>query len=337
MKAGTSGALCQLPALGRWDFGGFAYGLEPLVLPPAGAPDTVEDETADVPSIEAYAAIVGRLRALGQPDVRTPGIGPCDAPDELFWFRWITGHQVCFVVWRLIGQLLEDVNQGRRSPEEILGPVCRYVDAYLAMLLYTGSCPRDVYSVLIRPSMRLRHRAFSGSWAPDYRPIRDLLRRRQLSSIWSAEPSELLDAIALLDLVHDGVAARLVADGQSLLREAATRSPNHRLAGMIYDTYFMTLRAPISRSEVVGQLVRRLVAIAQDIAANGLHAPDDDERPTELQAAAVIKCENSLIDIMISGARCACELDSEQASPFATDRRQLSPGSVCLCLACDPH
>jgi L-tyrosine peroxygenase len=316
MKAGTSGALYDLPALGRWDFGGFAYGLEPLVLPPAGAPDTVEDNTADIASVEAYAAIIGRLHALGQPDVLTPDVGPCDAPDELFWFRWITGHQVCFVVWRLIGQLLEDVNQNRRPPEEILGPVCRYVDTYSAMLLYTGSCPRDIYSMLIRPSMRLRHRAFSGGWAPDYRPIRDLLRRRQLSSIWSADPGELLDAIALLDLVHDGVAARLVPDRQSLQRQAAMRSPSDRLARMIYDSYFMTLRTPVSRHEVVGQLLRRLVAIARDIVANGLHAPDDHERPAELRADPVIKCENSLIDIMLSGARCACGLAGEQTSPL---------------------
>jgi hypothetical protein len=315
MKIVTSGALCDLPVAPRWDFGGFAYGLEPLVLPPAGAPDAVRDDAVNIASVDAYAQVVGRLRTLGERDVLAPDVGPCDAPDELFWFRWITGHQVCFVVWRLIGQLLEDVNQGRRAPHEILGPVCRYVDAYSAMLLYTGSCPREVYSVVIRPSMRLRHRAFSGSWAPDYWPIRDLLRRRQPSSIWSADTGELLDTIALLELVHDGVAARLVADGKSLLREAAVRGPNHRLAGMIYDSYFMTLRAPVSRHEVVAQLLRRLVAIAQDIVANGLHASDDDERPTELQAAEVVKCENSLIDNMLSGARHACGLAGEQTSP----------------------
>jgi L-tyrosine peroxygenase len=317
MKVVMSGALCDLPVVGSWDFGGFAYGLEPLVLPPAGAPDAVEDDTAGIASVDAYAEIFGRLRKLAERDVPTPDVGPCDAPDELFWFRWITGHQVCFVVWRLIGQLLEDVKQGRRAPEEILGPVCRYMDTYSAMLLYTGSCPRDIYSVLIRPSMRLRHRAFSGSWAPDYWPIRDLFRRPRLSSIWTADADELLDALALLHLVHDGVGARLVTDRKSLLREAAVRGPNHRLAGMIYDSYFMTLRAPVPRHEVVAQLLRRLVAIAQDIVANGLDAPDDDdERPTELQAAEVIKCGNSLIDNMVSVARYACELAGEQTSPL---------------------
>ena len=110
-----------------------------------------------------------------------PDVEPCEAADELFWFRWITGHQVCFVVWQLIAQLLDDVDRGRTSPDEALEPISRYVDSYSAMLLYTGSCPQETYRVVIRPSMRRRHPAFSGSWAPDYWPIRGLFRGRQPS------------------------------------------------------------------------------------------------------------------------------------------------------------
>ena len=183
------------------------------------------------------------------------------------------------------------------------------------MLLYTGSCPRDLYSVLIRPSMRLRHRAFSGSWAPDYWPIRDLFRRRHLPAVSDVDIGELVDAITLLHLVHDGVAARLVANGKSLLREAAVRGPGHRLAGMMYDTYFATLRAPVTRHEVVAQLLRRLVAIAQDITTNGLYTVDDDDRPAELRKAEVVKCENSLVDIVLGVAEYACRLDDGLAEP----------------------
>lgn len=307
----------------RSGFGGFAYGLEPLVLPPVGAPDAVHDDPACVAWVGAYAEIFRRTHNLGERGVLAPEVERCDAPDELFWFRWITGHQVCFVVWRLIAQLLDDVNHSRRSPYEALEPMCRFVDGYSAMLLYTGSCPREIYSVLIRPSMRLRHRAFSGSWAPDYWPIRELFRGRPPSVMWSADTGELLDAITLLHMVHDGVAAKLVTDGKSLLREASVRGPNHRMAGMIYDTYFMTLRAPVLRHDVVIQLLRRLVAIAQDIAANGLYAEDDsDERPAELQAAEVVKCENSLVEIMLEVARCACELaPAEPAEPLQSALR----------------
>ena len=312
-----SDALCEAPADGRWDFGGYAYGLEPLLLPPVGTPDAVLADTDDLDTglgtNTAYAEICERLRALGEPDALTSEVGPCDEPDELFWFRWITGHQICFVAWRLIGQLLDDVDQGRRTPEEILEPVRCYVDAYAAMLLYTGSCPPDLYAVLIRPSMRLQHRAFSGSWAPDYWPIRDLFRRRQLPPIWSTDTDTegLRASLTLLHLVHDGVAARLVSNGRSLLREAAIRGPNHRVAWMFFDNYFMTLRAPVSRHDVISQLLRRLVAVVQDLAANGLYSPDDkDERPEELQATEVIDCENSIIDIMVATARFACDLKS---------------------------
>jgi hypothetical protein len=305
VKPVTSGVLSDLPIRGRWDFGGFAYGLEPLVLPPAGSPDAVHDPVGGAP-VDAYAETSQRIRTLGERGVLTPEVERCDVSDELFWFRWITGHQVCFVVWRLIAQLLDDVNHGWRSPYEALEPMCRYVDGYSAMLLYTGSCPRNIYTVLIRPSMRLRHPAFSGSWAPDYWPIRELFRSRRPSVMWNADTGELLEAIALLHTVHDGVAAKLVTDGKSLLRAASVRLPNNGMAGMIYDTYFMTLRDPVRRHDVVAQLLRRLVAIAQDIAVNGLYAKDDsDERPAELQTAEVVRCENSLVDIMVEVARCA--------------------------------
>jgi len=306
MKPTGSGALSDLPIGGRWDFGGFPYGLEPLVLPFVGSPGADDDGIA---SVGGYADTCWRIRTLGERGVLTSEVERCEAPEELFWFRWITGHQVCFVLWRLIAQLLDDVSHNRRSPDDALEPMCRYINGYTAMLLYTGSCPLDTYSVVIRPSMRLRHRAFSGSWAPDYWPIRELVRGRQASVMWSADTGELLEATTLLHLVHDGVAAKLVTDGKSLLREAAVRVPHQRTAGMIYDTYFMTLRAPVPRHEVVVQLLRRLVAIAQDIAANGLYPEDDGvERPAELQAAEVVSCENSLVDIMLEVARCACEL-----------------------------
>jgi hypothetical protein len=310
-------ALVGLPVGGRWDFGGFAYGLEPLVLPPAGPPYADHDEPAGIGPVDGYAETCWRLRGLGEDGAGSPEVEPCEAPDELFWFRWITGHQVCFVVWRLIAQLLDDVSQGGRSPEDALEPICRYVEGYSAMLLYTGSCPQETYHRVIRPSMRLRHRAFSGSWAPDYWPVRDLFRGRQPSAMWTTDSSALVDAVTLQHLVHDGVAGRLVTDGKSLLGQAAVRGPNHRTAAMIYDSYFMTLRAPVSRYEVVAQLLRRLVAITQDIAANGLYADaDGDERPAELRMAEVVKCENSLVNIMLEVARCACELTpAEVMSP----------------------
>jgi hypothetical protein len=59
---------------------------------------------------------------------------------------------------------------------------------------------------------------------------------------------------------------------------------------------------------VIAQLLRRLVAIAQDVAVNDLHcAPTGEvgERPAELHAAEVIACESEFSDILFEVATCA--------------------------------
>jgi hypothetical protein len=46
-----------------------------------------------------------------------------------------------------------------------------------------------------------------------------------------------------------------------------------------------------------------------------------------LQAAQVIKCENSLIGIILAGARCACELAGEPNPPLLSTAAN-SPAEV---------
>jgi hypothetical protein len=310
MKRAASTLPTELPVSEGWHFGGFAYGLEPLILPDPGDPDPVHDDgPAELPSVDAYSAACRRIQLLGERGLLAPEVERCGALEELFWFRWITGHQVCFVIWRLMAQLLDDVAAGTRAASAALGPMCRYMDGYSTMLLYTSSCPRDVYHALIRPSMRLRHRGFSGGWAPDYARVRNLFRR-QPSPMWNADTGDLRDSVRLHDLVHEGIAARLVPGGRSLLHQASVRGLNHRLVGMIYDSYFITLRRPVPRHHVVSQLLRRLVAIAQDVAANGLYADSDrDIRPLELRSSEVVRCENNLVGILAEVGRRACGLD----------------------------
>lgn len=309
MSRAASTVPTGLPLAEGWDFGGFAYGLEPLVLPDPDDPGPDSDSgPAAIPSAETYSEACRRIRRLGERGVLAPEVEPCGALEELFWFRWITGHQVCFVIWRLMAQLLDDVAEGTRAASAAVEPMCRYVDGYATMLLYTSSCPRDLYQVLIRPSMRLRHRAFSGSWAPDYARVRSLFRR-QPSPLWSSDTGELRDAVRRHDLVHEGVAARLVPGGRSLLRQASAQGVDRHLVGLIYDSYFVTLRARTARHQVVAQLVRRLVAVAHDLAANGLYANGDrDRRPPELRTAEVVRCENNVVGILAEMARRACGL-----------------------------
>jgi hypothetical protein len=300
--------LSELPSGPGWEFAGYPYGLEPLTLPEPGAPDQ--------PSDCAPSTYAGTCRLIRQIVEQGARVEPCASAETLFGFRWIVGHQVSFIVWRLMAQLLDEVADGRLAWTDVLGPLCRYVRGYGAMLLYTGSCPRATYHAVIRPSMRLRHPSFSGSWAADYWPVRDLVRSRRLPFAQSPESTDLLHAIRLLQLVHDGVAAKLVPDGRSLLRQSTVRRQDTQVLHLIYDNYFLTLRAPVSRHDVVVQLLRRAMAIAHDIAVNDLHPPavtDAAERPDELSHSEVVACERGIAGIVADVATCAAGLPEERS------------------------
>lgn len=258
----------DLPSSSGWHFGGFPYGLEPLTLP---YPGTGYQPDGRLPAPE-FAETSRRIQTINEDGLATGEVQPCLEQDNLFWFRWITGHQVSFILWRMAAQLLEDVALHRRSAGSVLPALIHYVDGYSAMLLYTGSCPRTHYHRMIRPSMQLRHPGFSGGWAPDYLPVRHLLRGRLASLGQLPLSDELCEAVRLNQLVHEHVAEKLVPDGVSLLRQSgqAGRRQDPRLLNLLYDNYFLTWRAPVSQSDIIAQLLRRLVAIMQDVAVNGL-------------------------------------------------------------------
>jgi hypothetical protein len=95
MSTGTM--VTDLPTGSGWFFGGLPYGLEPLTLPSPGVTDDALGHPAsDDRSVKDYD---GACRLI----LRTGGPAPLPANDgtahELYWFRWITGHQVRFVVW----------------------------------------------------------------------------------------------------------------------------------------------------------------------------------------------------------------------------------------------
>lgn len=309
MTAMSELVVAELPSCSGWEFGGFPYGLEPLTLPEAGAAPLAA--AADGDESDSFAWVCDYTRMLARGRVALDGLEPCEALDELYWFRWITGHQVCFVVWRLMTELTDGAEEGDISLEDAHAGLATYVRAYAAMLLYTGSCPRTVYEDVIRPSMRLQHRAFTGGWASDYWPLRRLFRGdgSKLRGLPGADP--LIRSLDLHRIVHDGVAVKLVPDGKSLLRKSSARGQDRPLLNLIYDNYFMTLRAPVSRSEMISQLLRRLVAIGQDVAVNDLYCSsvvDVDERPPEHEGAEVRDCERRFGEILFEVAECAAGL-----------------------------
>jgi hypothetical protein len=148
--------------------------------------------------------------------------------------------------------------------------------------------------------MRLRHPSFSGSWAPDYGPVRDLLRNRLAP--FNVSPA-VCEEVRLQQMIHDAVAGRLVPDGKSLLQRSTVRRPDMRLLHVLYDNYFLTLRGPVSHGAIVAQLLRRLTAIVQDVATNTLHPPGPDD--AELRQAEDAACPDGVTASVAQVADCA--------------------------------
>jgi hypothetical protein len=300
--------LADLPNGPRWQFGGFAGGLEPLTLP-----FPLEPDRRAAPVSGRFTATCDEIERLSHSRLPDWSLPPVAEADSLFWFRWITGHQVSFVVWRLAGQLLAGLAD-QPDPSAALARLRLYVDMYSAMLLYSGSCPQEVYHRTIRPSMQLRHPGFSGAWAPDYAPVRHLLRGRLCGLDVSPAGVELDRAVEFNLQVHEYVAAKLVPDGVSLLRgsEPTTRRQDGRVLNMIYDNYFLTARVPVSRAEVIAQLLRRILAILHDLHSNGYQLQRGFPEPSPALAAfpqalpaRVRRCEQAIPQLLAELARTA--------------------------------
>ncbi|MCX2968286.1 MULTISPECIES: hypothetical protein [Streptomyces] len=299
--------------VGDWDFGDFPYGLEPLALPPAGQARAGAGHRPVAPAPCEPRRICRELRALtGTGAAAAPlGVPPAHSYDQLFWFRWITGHQVTFALWRLMGRVLEELPR----PDAVPGPAAMarlecYTLGYCAMLLYSGSCPRDLYQSLIRPAMFLQHRGFSGTWAPDFVQVRGLMRGRPLPWLPDGRAAGVRAAVEVQQAIHDSVAARLVPNGRSLLQQSVAESPvrpSERTA-VLYDNFFMTLRGPVPDADVAAQLLRRLRAVGLDLAVNGLYPLGRDDEPEEEGSGLVAGCERRLGPVLATAAAHAADL-----------------------------
>jgi L-tyrosine peroxygenase len=285
------------PPSGRdWDFGDYPYGLEPVLLP---APDDrmpAAGEPARRELRESFRALADAAAAGFTPT--EPAVGDA-LTERLFWFRWIAGHHVSFIIWRLLSDALRQVHDGTGDQAALARAIIAYVRAYSGMMIYTGSPNRPIYHNVIRPSMHRQHTTFSGTWAPDYPAVRSLFRGRKLPPVIPAQAAELNREIQLANRIHVGVASKLVVGGRSLLQESINErgGPQPRMWGAIFDCYFVTVRGPVTAQQVTAQLLRRLKAIAIDIATNGLYPlpPDDAQVPDELRGPDVAECERDLV------------------------------------------
>ncbi|KLO61808.1 L-tyrosine 3-hydroxylase [Dermacoccus sp. 147Ba] len=192
-------------------------------------------------------------------------------PERLFWFRWVMGHHVSLLTWRLMGDVLADVHQDIPDSQHRQA-LCQYIDAYSVALVYTSTVPRAIYHSEIRRRMALQHPAFSGTWAGDYRPVARLMRGR---ASWLEDPScaDVADSVARNTAIHDYIADHLVPDGGSLLREAVDTAGSSVSMDKedLFDNFFMTIRRPTTRIEALRQLAERVGLIAEDLERYGLY------------------------------------------------------------------
>ncbi|WP_328442090.1 hypothetical protein OG828_46260 [Streptomyces sp. NBC_00457] len=237
-----------------------ALQLRPLLLPAPGQEfEPSSEEILDDDTVEP-----------GIPEYSIFGVHPVD-PERIFWYRWITGHQISFALWRAMYDIIGYRRDNMPSAPE-LNTLAVCVDAYSAMLLYSSTVPRAHYHSHIRHRMSLQHPAFSGTWAPDYRPVRHIFRGKLP---WQDNPlcASLADAVARNAATHDYIAAHLVPNGRSLLQQSAqtVSATVSREKEELYDSFFLTVRRPISRAQFIRPLRVRVAEVGADLAHNGLY------------------------------------------------------------------
>jgi len=283
-----------------WDFGGYPYGLEPLVLPD---PATRLDSGDPSP--------VERQLELMATETEDSGVR-AESTEQLIWFRWIVGNQAGSALWQILDDELDLVLSAEL--ESAARNAIGLLDGYSALLIYAGTPTRHQYHTLIRPAMARQHRSFSGRWAQDYVPVMEKLQR--LRKVYRGQDlpdfvDALVEAAKRNHLAHVAVAAKLVPGEDSLLKAhdgtAVLGQPTEDTASL-YDCFYSTRRELVSRERIVGQLISRLRAGLRDLRTNGLYPPEcdsADERPTELWSDDLVDVEERYADFFQATAHSA--------------------------------
>ncbi|GIF09345.1 hypothetical protein [Actinoplanes siamensis] len=283
-----------------WEFGGYPYGLMPLILPKPGLRWLDGDLTE-----------VLRQSAKLSADAGAPPAPDPHSIDQLLWFRWITGNQASSTFWQLLDDelalvLSDGLPTAARNAAALL-------DGYSALLVYAGVPTREAYARLIRPAMALQHRSFSGRWAVDYVPVMAkllALRGAYRGRMAPEDIARVIEASRVNHRVHVAVAAKLVPSDGSLLRanDGLTLSKSTPENVALYDAFYSTAREVTSRERVVTQLLLRVRAILQDLRVNGLYPAGSDsahERPAGLWDSKVAGIEARISDVLEAAAHAA--------------------------------
>jgi L-tyrosine peroxygenase len=311
--------VATLPSDAEWEFGGHPYGLEPLALPSRWLPRTV---AVDPVRIEDLRRRLAQMSPASLRHLRPEG---ADEIDRLFWFRWITAHQTTFLLWQMLGAILQESEAADVEHEELAAQARLLVCGYSLMLMYGSSAPRHIYGPVIRMPMARQHVNLTGAWARDYSPVRPLIRGKV--AVGSGVAAETLRReCELNEQVHEGIADKVLSSGQvSLLQNPkpkGRRQMSRDTLLWLYDGIFLTCRAAVSQHEVASQLVRRLHAIFLDVTANDLYpsfAPSVHEEPPRLRTPEVMQRKAALTDCVLE-ILCFVGAPAMQAHPPRTVR-----------------
>lgn len=243
----------------------------------------------DEPFLHCTECVSGRHERLGiERASETPPLSAAD----LAYLRWILGHHVAVCIWRLLADALRETRAPSRD-ESQPGRAVFLLDAYSAMLVYTGSCTAEVYKTTLRPKMMATSPAFSGAWARDYEPLRKLVKVHSLD-----RTGPLAQAYRANVAVHISQAKRLVPDGVSLLQSshgsAAKVTDEER---ELFDRFFRIHRARCCRWQFGKQLVSRISIVLDDLRRQPL-PPEVCAEPESHPALAVEKTLQRLVDIV---------------------------------------
>ncbi len=227
---------------------------------------------------------------------------PCEAlppgspdPEQLYWFRWITGHQISLAAWILAVDVMAQANRGSISMGEAQARCTAWLRLYSFMLIYASSTTVEIYQNLIRPAMMKAHPAFSATWASDYIHLKRNLRNWfQQAAAWpqqheaKAQLAGVKAAYLESTQIHGKIGKRLIGNAASLLKlarndseliEASELDEPETDVGQIYDDFFMAVRSQTSCGQLVHQTITRLIAVVADCRQHGFDLSGPNAMP----------------------------------------------------------
>lgn len=294
-------------------FGDYPYGLELLRLPPL---DRLEEDQPGGDPASPLVAAEALADALAAP--AASGWGQPDLVERLFWFRWMVGHQLSFVLWRALGRVLRsavtvlEAESGRDLDDELACRAVALTEGYSAVLVYSATCTRALYDDVIRRAMRLQHRSFSGQWSAEHAPLPRLATRlARAVPRGDSRPGarRVVEAYRENARVHTVVGRKLVPGGVtpfSVFQDyAGPREQIPASAVHLFDAVFLTLRCEVSSREICVQFLRRLAAMFMDLSSQGLYpglSSSAHERSAELLTAPLDRYERDQVPILCAAA-----------------------------------